>query len=149
MRRPADGNAHRIEPRLLYQTKIVGLKRDTPGSLLWPVQGVPEIDASAKQTIIMKGVVVLRECRHAGCRKQYDAEDTAGHLTDYRKNDGTDFVSTVCLESRQPPAIVPLEGHSEGSTRIAQLGHSSILAGDQVPKLMLPRIRRQCYDTDT
>jgi hypothetical protein len=27
MRRPADGNAHRIEPGLLYQAKIVGLQR--------------------------------------------------------------------------------------------------------------------------
>src|SRR5262249_43065 len=70
MRRPADGNAHRIEPRLLYKTKIVGLERDTPGSLMGSVQGIPEIDASAEQAIIPKGVVVLRECRHAGCCKQ-------------------------------------------------------------------------------
>src|SRR5262245_3235748 len=48
MRRPADGNAHRIEPRLPYQAKIVGLERDTPGSLMGSVQGIPEIDASAE-----------------------------------------------------------------------------------------------------
>src|SRR5262249_51922048 len=62
MRRPADGNAHRIEPGLLYQAKIVGLQRDTPGSLLWSVQGAIEINASAEQAIIMKGIVVPREC---------------------------------------------------------------------------------------
>src|SRR6516164_1041633 len=87
----------------------------TPQALLWPVQGGHEIDASAEQAIIMKGVV-LREFRRTGCRNQCDAEDTAGHPTDNRKNHGTEFVSTVYLESRQPPAIVPLEGHSEGST---------------------------------
>src|SRR5215813_7424746 len=67
MRRPADRNAHGTEPRLLYQAKIVGLERDTPGSLMWSVQGIPEIDASAEQAIITNGVVALRECRHASC----------------------------------------------------------------------------------
>jgi hypothetical protein len=69
----------------------------------------------------MKGVDVLRECRRTGCRKQCDAEDTAGHPTDNRKNHGTEFVSTAYLENRQPPAIVPLEGHSEGSINPAQV----------------------------
>src|SRR5262245_10373552 len=92
MRRPAGGNAYRIEPRLPYQAKIVGLERDTPGSLMWCVQGIPEINASAEQAIIPKGVVVLRDCRHAGCCcKQCDAEDTAGHATDNRKHHGTEY----------------------------------------------------------
>jgi hypothetical protein len=43
----------------LYQAKIVGLERDTPGSLVWSVQGIPEINASAEPAIIMKGVVQL------------------------------------------------------------------------------------------
>src|SRR5262249_11637044 len=91
MRRPADRNAHRFEHRLLYQAKIVGLERDTPGSLMWSVQGIPEIDASAEQAIITKGVVALRECRHASCCKQCHAEDTAVHPIDNRKNHGTEY----------------------------------------------------------
>jgi hypothetical protein len=55
------------------------------------VQGIPEIDASAEQAIIMKGVAVLRECRHTGCCKQCDAEDTAAHPIDNRKNHGTEY----------------------------------------------------------
>src|SRR5262249_3752806 len=115
MRRPADGNTHRIEPRLLYQVKIVGLERDTPGSLMWSFQGIPEINASAEQAIIMKGVVDLRDRRRTGCRNQSDAKDTASHPTDNRKNRGTEFVSMVYLEKPQPPAIVLLEDHCEGS----------------------------------
>src|SRR6516225_3905334 len=62
----------------------------TPQALLWPVQGGHEIDASAEQAIIMKGVV-LREFRRTGCRHQCDAEDTAGHPTNNRKNHGTEY----------------------------------------------------------
>jgi hypothetical protein len=58
---------------------------------MWSVQGVPEIDASAEEAIIMKRVVVLRECRHTGCCKQCNAEDTAAHPTDNRKHHGTEY----------------------------------------------------------
>src|SRR6516164_790329 len=116
MRRPADGNAHRIEPRLPYQAKIVGLERDTPGSLMGSVQGIPEIDASAEQAIIMKGGVVLRERRHTGCCKQCDAEDTAGHPTDNRKYHGAEY-------------------HWDASVAGPELGTKSN-CGVQLPKLM-------------
>jgi hypothetical protein len=114
-----DRNADRIEPRLLDHAKIVGLERDTPGSLPWSVQGVPEIDASAEQAIIIKGVVVLRECQRTGCRNQCDAETNAGHPTDNGKSHGTRV--EIYLEKRQPPALVLLEDHSEGSINPAQV----------------------------
>jgi hypothetical protein len=36
----------------------------------------------------MKGVLVLRECQHTGCRNQRDAEANTGHPTDNGKSQG-------------------------------------------------------------